>query len=370
MTSDLVSIADLSDADVEDLLDAAEGFARDVKSGFDRRRGAILATLFLEPSTRTRLSFEAAMLRLGGRVVTSADPKSASSAKGETLADTTRMVDAYADVIVLRHPLSGAARLSADVARRPLVNGGDGGREHPTQTLVDLFTLRRRFGKLEGLTVAVYGDLRYGRTTHSLAEALSRRGARVLFLAEPGLEFPEHALERLVERGARASTVDVVGAGGAFGSAPLKVRAVGDFGPKFDLDRERLDAIYATRVQAERLPKGVGGVRSLPRIDPGFLARPAFSETAILHPLPRTSEIDPSCDSDPRAEYFRQAEAGVPVRMAILDAVLDGRRFRGEEGPVVEADRPCGEAVCITSAEPVRARTIGSRCAYCGEKTP
>ena len=373
MTRDLVSISDLRDGDVAALLDRADVFAADVRGHLGRRPGALLATLFLEPSTRTRLSFEAAMLRLGGRVVTSADAKSSSSSKGETLADTVRMVDGYADVIVLRHPTAGAARLAADHAVRPVVNGGDGGREHPTQTLVDLFTLRRRFGRLKGLFVVLWGDLRYGRTTHSLAEALLRFGARVLLLSEPGLEFPSGVLEHLRHGGVETADVAVSGAS-TFGVAPLHGVLLGrSLGRPsvLRLDQERPDAIYVTRVQAERLPGGVGAVRRLPTVDHRFLAEPAFAETAILHPLPRVGEIAPEIDADPRALYFVQAAAGVPVRMALLDAVLDEASSWGGPPDVVATadDARCRRPGCISGVEaaPPLSSRQGGRCGYCGE---
>lgn len=371
MTCDLVSIADLSDAEVSGLLDAAEAFAADVRAHAARRRDAVLATLFLEPSTRTRLSFEAAMLRLGGRVVTSSDAKSSSSSKGETLADTVRMVDGYADAIVLRHPSAGAARLAADVARRPVINGGDGGREHPTQTLVDLFTLRRRFGRLRGLTVVLWGDLRYGRTTHSLAEALVRFGARALLLAEPGLEFPADVLEHVVAGGAKAVPVRATGVEGLFGGTAPAAVLLGRDDPTdgvYRFDREPPDAVYVTRVQAERLPGGATAVRRLPVVDRALLGHPAFAGTAILHPLPRVGEISPEIDGDPRALYFQQAEAGVPVRMALLDAVLGGRPFGGARDAEPAPGFRCAAPACIGVAEavPPLLTKNGRRCGYCG----
>ena len=373
MTRDLVSISDLRDDDVVALLDRADRFSADVRGHTGRRPGALLATLFLEPSTRTRLSFEAAMLRLGGRVVTSADAKSSSSSKGETLADTVRMVDGYADVIVLRHPSAGAARLAADLAARPVVNGGDGGREHPTQTLVDLFTLRRRFGRLEGLFVVLWGDLRFGRTTHSLAEALLRFGARVLLLSEPGLEFPSGVLDHLRHGGAETADVEVSGPP-TFGALPLRGvllgRALGR-PTALNFDQERPNAIYVTRVQAERLPGGVGAARRLPTVDRRFLAEAAFAETAILHPLPRVGEIAPEIDADPRALYFVQAAAGVPVRMALLDAVLDDvGTWGGPPDVTATTDRSrCERQGCISGAEaaPPLSSRQGARCGYCGE---
>lgn len=371
MTRDLVSFSDLADADATSLLDAAAEFSKDVRAGLGRRRDAVMATLFMEPSTRTRLSFEAAMLRLGGGVVTSADPKGASTSKGETLADTVRMTDGYADVIVLRHPLEGAARLAAETARRPVINAGDGGREHPTQTLVDLFTLRRRLGSLAGRLVVLWGDLRYGRTTHSLAPALVRFGARVLLLAEPGLEFPAATLKSLARDGAPTARVEVAGAEASFGGRPEAIligAAAGGEGA-IALDRDPPDALYVTRVQTERLPPGSGGARRLPTIDRRFLEARPFARTAVLHPLPRVGEIARDVDDDPRAAYFEQAEAGVPVRMALIDAVLGGAEGWARSRPAESRTPPlCRKARCVTSAEPPHevAAAPGSDCAYCG----
>ena len=186
---DLISIRDLSNADILALFDLAREYAGAPRQRLDVAHDAVMATLFFEPSTRTRMSFESAMLRLGGQVISMADPQASSAAKGETLADTVRIVESYADVLVLRHPKEGAARVAADFASVPVINAGDGAREHPTQTLLDLYTLQQEKGTLDGLTVALCGDLKHGRTVHSLAQALARFGARMLCVAPVGLEF-------------------------------------------------------------------------------------------------------------------------------------------------------------------------------------
>ncbi|HYC77327.1 MAG TPA: aspartate carbamoyltransferase [Planctomycetota bacterium] len=372
MTRDFTSVADLADGEILRLLDAAAAFERDVRRHSGARLGTLMATLFLEPSTRTRLSFEAAMHRLGGRVITSADPKSSSSSKGETLADTVRMVDGYADLIVLRHPAAGAARLAADRARRPVINAGDGGREHPSQTLVDLYTLREHFERLDGLKVALYGDLKYGRTTHSLAEALVRFGAEVYGVCEPGLELPEATANVATEDyGATTGEATLTGAEDLFGPAPLRVRTLARRGAPDRLAAKdfRFDVLYATRVQAERLPEGASARRLLPTVDRRLLDHPLWSEAVVLHPLPRVGEIDPAVDEDSRALYFRQAEAGVPVRMALLDAVLDGDRpwTRAAPPPRPDPGFRCGKTGCITAQEPADplVSADGRRCGYC-----
>ncbi|HMS16978.1 MAG TPA: aspartate carbamoyltransferase, partial [Planctomycetota bacterium] len=191
MKRDFISIDDVSNAALHRLMEAADRIRDDLRSHMSDLAGYLMGSLFLEPSTRTRLSFEAAMARLGGRVITSSDPLSSSSSKGETLSDTVRIVDSYVDVTVLRHPMAGAARLAARHAEHPIINAGDGAHEHPTQTLCDLYALRCERGALENLLVVLYGDLKFGRTVHSLSKALVRMGATVLAIAEDRLGLPE-----------------------------------------------------------------------------------------------------------------------------------------------------------------------------------
>jgi len=197
--NDVVSIEDLTTADIERIFQLADSFAAGLERGetLDRAHGLIMATLFYEPSTRTRLSFESAMHRLGGAVISSADMHASSAAKGETLADTVRVVGAYADLIVVRHPRDGAARVAAEYAPCPVLNAGDGSREHPTQTLCDLYILRRKKGQLRGLTVAICGDLKFGRTVHSLIYALARFGANIVAVPYNGMNVPDYVLERI-----------------------------------------------------------------------------------------------------------------------------------------------------------------------------
>lgn len=379
MKRDLVAIGDLGDRDILRLIELADTIAVDPKSVARALDGALLATLFLEPSTRTRLSFEAAMLRLGGRVITSADPKTSSAAKGETLADSIRMIGAYADAIVLRHPHAGAARLAARLSPGPVVNAGDGGHEHPTQTLVDLFTLVREKGKLDGLFVVLYGDLRFGRTTHSLARALTRFGATVLALSEPGLHLPEYVLEGVRAAGGGTAEVEVAGLEGLVGGRPLGTVLTprGSAVPKGTLllELDHVDALYVTRLQKERLPSGAGGLRALPLIDRVFLEAAPFRRAVVLHPLPRVDEIHRNVDDDPRAAYFRQAAGGVPMRMAILGTVLGAfpALDAPPAGPPLLAEAPpCREPACIAATEPhaVPAEAYSGpdgrpRCAWC-----
>jgi aspartate carbamoyltransferase catalytic subunit len=365
------------------LLERAAEFDQRGKSSSKTLEGAILATLFLEPSTRTRLSFEAAMHRLGGAVITSADPQASSSVKGETLADTVRMVDAYADAIVVRHPAAGAARAASRLARAAIVNAGDGGREHPSQTLVDLYTLKRELGRLEGIFVVLYGDLRYGRTAHSLVRALARFGARVLALAEPGLTLPDYVVRVLENQGILAQPVELEGLDLLFPGGPpsaLLLQRGETRDPwrpgRLAIERAEVDAVYVTRLQRERLPATAGHQYVLPPVDARFLAAAPFNRAIVMHPLPRTREVDPSLDSDRRAAYFRQAAAGVPVRMALLLWAL-GRLELDGDGPSRPASFPatgnaCSEAACISVREPlttpaefIRTADGTLRCAYC-----
>ena len=295
-------IGDLPVEECDRILDAAEGYlaAARGEQALDVAKGRILATLFFEPSTRTRLSFESAMLRLGGNVISVAEPGSTSSTKGETLADTIRMVSSYSDVVVLRHPREGAARLASRFSRVPVVNGGDGAGQHPTQTLTDLFTIRKAKGSIKPNTVTLAGDLKYGRTVHSLAQALARYGVEMNLVAPDALQMPADMREGLDALGARyklASRLeDVIG---------------------------ETDVLYMTRIQKERFPDldEYRKVQGVFRVTNTLLAE-GKKGIIVMHPLPRVGEIDASVDDTPAARYFEQAAYGVPVRMALLAEML------------------------------------------------
>jgi aspartate carbamoyltransferase catalytic subunit len=381
---DLVSIDDLHDETLIGLMDLADRIRRNLRGHAADLPGTLLGSLFLEPSTRTRLSFEAAMMRLGGRVITSSDPGSSSSVKGETLSDTVRIVDSYVDMLVLRHPAAGAARAAARLARGPVINAGDGSREHPTQTLCDLYALRCERGRISGLTVVLYGDLRYGRTTHSLVKALVRFGASVVAIAQGGLQLPDPVVEDLARaRGYAVQNVDVTGLEAVF--LRPRVSALWIAPPaeqpasrQLRLDERRVDAIYVTRLQRERLPSGQS-VEALPILDHRFLAAGPFRDTVVLHPLPRVREIAQEFDRDPRAAYFRQAALGVPIRMALLLWVAGAVDLGGTVPPEPEARSDpgltCRNPGCITAMEPGSVPLeftdlpgAGPRCAYCEER--
>lgn len=298
----LCHIGDLTVQDMDRLLDKAERLlpASRGETRLDLADGKILATLFFEPSTRTRLSFESAMHRLGGDVISVAEPGSTSSQKGETLSDTTKMVASYSDIIVLRHPREGAARLAAKASRVPIINGGDGAGQHPTQTLTDLFTIRKAKGSIANHTVAIAGDLKYGRTVHSLAQALALYGVEMIFVAPESLQVPQDMRDNLERMGAK------------FRLAQTLEEVVGE-----------TDVLYMTRIQKERFPDldEYRKVQGVFRVTNQLLAN-GKKGIIVMHPLPRVGEIDASVDDTPAAKYFEQAAYGVPVRMALLAELL------------------------------------------------
>ncbi len=269
-----------------------------------RLDGRVLATIFYEPSTRTRFSFEAAMLRLGGQVISAENATTASSnAKGESLEDTIRIVAGYADVLVLRHPEVGSADRAAQVADVPIINAGDGAGQHPTQSLLDLYTIQKELGRLDHLRIGLVGDLQHGRTARSLALLLALvPGTDLTLVSPPALSMGDDVLAVLAAHGVRYREADQL------------ADAVGD-----------LDVLYQTRIQAERFetPEAYERHRGVYIVDPALMRR--LPDHAILmHPLPRVGEIDPAVDRDPRAAYFRQARNGVVVRMATLHWALNG----------------------------------------------
>ena len=298
----ILSVAQFARADLEYIFAVAEDMRTMVErvGTFDLLKGKILANLFYEPSTRTSSSFTAAMERLGGSVIPINEVRYSSVAKGESLPDTVRTLECYADVIVLRHPETGSAAIAAQYARKPIINAGDGIGEHPTQALLDLFTLREELGTIDGLTVTMLGDLKFGRTVHSLAKLLSLFNVKVHYVSPEILRMPADLMAQLAEKGlpqAEHSTLD--------GVLP------------------ETDVLYVTRVQKERFENldEYESVKNAYIISPETMAC-AKPKMALMHPLPRVGEISPSVDSDPRAAYFRQMEYGLYVRMALLAMVL------------------------------------------------
>jgi len=294
----LISAKQLSRGDIEAVLDRAAEIADDPP----RYHDTLLGLLFFEPSTRTKMSFDAAMKRLGGDTVDMGTVESSSVTKGESLADTVRVVDGYADALVLRHPSEGAARMASEFVDVPLINAGDGAGQHPTQTLLDLYTIRESAG-FEDLTVGIMGDLKYGRTVHSLAHALKNFDARQHFVSPESLRLPRSVRYDLHETGASARE-------------------------HTDLEEvlPSLDVLYVTRIQRERFPdeSAYRTVAGEYQIDADTLEA-ASDDLVVMHPLPRVDEIAPDIDETPHARYFEQAHNGVPVRMALLDLLLDGQ---------------------------------------------
>jgi len=336
---DLVTIDDLSNDEMEALFCLADEMADSLDAQYGLCQGKIMASLFFEPSTRTRLSFEAAMLRLGGRVISTVDIGATSLAKGESIADMARVVGSYADIIVIRHPWEGAARVVADYTGVPVINAGDGGHEHPTQTLCDLYTIRKQRRTLKGLRIALWGDLKHGRTIHSLIYALARFGASVLFCPGPGLGLPEHVLRRLsteykgeLRRRANLNQeperklfpIDAVY---ITPSSPHQLAMLPDISVRVEL-KAGVDALYVTRLQKERQAPTVEQQelrKRYPVVDKELLKGKEFEKTLVMHPLPRVDELACEVDSDPRSMYFKQAAYGIPVRMALI-AILLGTR--------------------------------------------
>lgn len=293
---DVVSIRDFSRKEIEHMLATAEKME---KFSGEPLRGKILACLFFEPSTRTRLSFEAAMEKLGGMVIGFSEPQIASVAKGESLIDTIKTVEKYCDAIVIRHPKEGSARLSAEISEKPVINAGDGSNQHPTQTLLDLYTIKREKGRLN-VNVALIGDLKYGRTVHSLAYALATFNAGITLVSPKGLEMPREVISDLQKLG-------------------------GDIKETNYLEKivPEMDALYVTRIQKERFPdpEEYAKVKGAYKITLETLKH-AKKELIVLHPLPRIDEIAPDVDSTRHAKYFEQVYYGLPVRMAVLGLVL------------------------------------------------
>ncbi len=299
----LIDIIDLSVEEIDELITTAEDIIANPAKYADVCHGKKLATLFFEPSTRTRLSFEAAMLDLGGRTLGFSDASTSSAAKGETVGDTVQVVSGYADIIAMRHPKEGAPYAATQVSSIPVINAGDGGHNHPTQTLTDLLTIHREFGHLDNLTIGFCGDLKFGRTVHSLVTALCRyENIKFIFISPPELKIPDYLKENVLD---------------AQGKDYVEVESMEDAMPQ-------LDILYMTRVQKERFFNEADYLRLRDTyiLDPEKLAA-AKPEMRVLHPLPRVNEITVDVDKDPRACYFRQAANGKFVRMALIMKLLE-----------------------------------------------
>ena len=304
---DVISVKDFSKTEINDILSYAKKMIPYAKGEKHTNilKEKILSSLFFEPSTRTRLSFESAMHRLGGSVIGFADPNATSQKKGESLADAIRMADSYSDATVIRHPQEGAARLSAEFSKSPVLNAGDGAGQHPTQCLLDLFTIITEKKKIKENKIVLLGDLKYGRTVHSLAYALSLFGAELTFVSPQSLKMPKEVINECKEFGAEPSST-----------------------ASLDSAIKDADVLYVTRIQKERFPDAeeYNRVVGTYKVD-NELLKHAKEDLIVMHPLPRVVEIDPQVDKTPHALYFKQAFNGVPVRMALLSLILGGKRL-------------------------------------------
>ena len=298
----LISITDFSVEEIDKMIKVAGDIMTNSDKYIDICKGKKLATLFFEPSTRTRLSFEAAMLELGGSVLGFSEASSSSASKGESVSDTIRTVGCYADIIAMRHPKEGAPIVAARRTTVPIINGGDGGHHHPTQTLTDLLTITREKGRLNNLTVGLCGDLKFGRTVHSLIEAMLRyENVQFVLIAPPELRVPQYIIDMLEKAGAAYKQVETM-----------------------EAVMPELDILYMTRVQRERFFNEEDYIRLKDTyiLNMDKLAS-AKKDMAILHPLPRVNEISVEVDDDPRAAYFRQALCGKYIRMALILNLLN-----------------------------------------------
>lgn len=340
---DLIDLNELSAEDWQRILKLAEEIYQNPQQYIDALNGKIMATLFYEPSTRTQMSFQAAMMRLGGQVIGFKSPANSSVTKGENLKDTIKIVSGYSDILVIRHPFEGSARAASLYSQCPVINAGDGGHLHPTQTLTDIFTLMRVKGRLNNLKIGLCGDLKYGRTVHSLLRAMSRfKGNKFYLISTPELAIPQYLLE---ETGADVafcgSIEDCIG---------------------------ELDMLYMTRVQRERF----ASMEEYERLKGAYILdadkmRLAGKDTVIMHPLPRVDEIDRAVDDDPRAIYFKQAEYGMYARMALIMLMINEADSPRNDFEVCGQDISCTNSKCILTQEPYigQRKTEQGRCAFC-----
>ena len=355
----LIDIIDFSAEEVQELLTTACDISENPKKYADCCRGKKLATLFFEPSTRTRLSFEAAMYELGGNVLGFSEASSSSASKGESMADTAKILSCYADIMAIRHPKEGAPYVAATNASIPVINAGDGGHCHPTQTLADLLTIYRENGRLNNLTIGCCGDLKYGRTVHSLISALSRyENIKVILIAPEELRLPKYIKYEVLDK---------------HGMEYVETTSLEDVLPE-------LDVLYMTRIQRERFDS----FDEYERLKDSYILTTEKMKLAkdtmrVLHPLPRVNEISVKLDADPRAAYFRQALNGKYMRMALILKLLkeaeEGRQM-AELNAVEDKRLVCDNPRCISSTEqelPHKFKLVDAehgiyRCVYCEAK--
>ena len=354
----LIDPMDLTKEELDQIIALAEDIIANREKYQESQAHRKLATLFYEPSTRTRLSFTSAMMELGGNVLGFSDAKNTSVSKGETVQDTVRVVGCFADVIAMRHHIEGAQLYASEVSRVPIINAGDGSHSHPTQTLTDLLTIKRELGHIDGITIGFCGDLKFGRTVHSLIKALSRfKDIKVILIAPDELKLPDYIKQDVCDRlGIRYKEV-----------------------PTMEEVMPELDVLYMTRVQQERFldQDEFDRVKDSFVLDAARLAT-AKEKMAILHPLPRVNEILTEVDADPRAAYFRQVENGKFVRMALISKLLEWKDDPSHgmpkaDDPVYDPELRCTNRKCICNNEhaPHKFRRTESgtlRCWYCDSK--
>ena len=354
----LIDPMDLTKEELDQIIALAEDIIANREKYQESQRHRKLATLFYEPSTRTRLSFTSAMMELGGNVLGFSDAKNTSVSKGETVQDTVRVVGCFADVIAMRHHIEGAQLYATEVSRVPIINAGDGSHSHPTQTLTDLLTIKRELGHIDGITIGFCGDLRFGRTVHSLIKALSRfQDIKVILIAPDELKLPDYIKQDVCDR---------------LGIQYREVATMEEVMPE-------LDVLYMTRVQQERFldQDEFDRVKDSFVLDATRLST-AKEKMAVLHPLPRVNEILTEVDADPRAAYFRQVENGKFVRMALISKLLEWKDDPSHgmpkvEDPVFDPELRCTNRKCICNNEhaPHKFRRTESgtlRCWYCDSK--
>ena len=354
----LVDIVDFSVEELQELLDTACDIIANPAKYSEACKGKKLATLFFEPSTRTRLSFEAAMLELGGSVLGFSEASSSSASKGESVADTAKIISCYADIMAMRHPKEGAPYVAAKAASIPVINAGDGGHCHPTQTLADLLTIYREIGRLDNLTIGCCGDLKYGRTVHSLISAMSRyTGIKVVLISPEELKLPNYVKYEVLEKQ---------------GMEYWETTSLEESIP-------HVDVLYMTRIQRERFDS----LETYERLKDSYILTADKLENAkptmrVLHPLPRVNEISVKVDNDPRAAYFRQALNGKYMRMALILKLLDeaAKGVAMEERDVMTDVIKCDNPRCISSCEQELEHVFKCvdpengiyRCVYCEAK--
>jgi len=353
----LISILELSVEELDRLITTAEDISAHPEKYWNACAHKKLATLFFEPSTRTRLSFEAAMLELGGSVLGFSEAGSSSAAKGESVADTAHMISCYADIMAMRHPKEGAPFVASNAASIPVINAGDGSHQHPTQTLADLLTIHKEMGRLNDLTIGLCGDLKYGRTVHSLIEAMSRyKGIRFVLIAPEELKLPDYVRRGVLDK---------------HGIPYEEVTSLENALPE-------LDILYMTRIQRERFddPAEYERLKDSYVLTAGKMTL-AKEKMAVLHPLPRVNEISVKVDDDPRAAYFRQALNGKHMRMALILMLLAEAEKSPAKKPLemegMVYDKACRNPKCISQTEQelrhiAKETDDGLRCIYCEQK--